>query len=285
MRRFSFLGRFSLGLLLLAAAVLLLALGQRAGAGGLRTALTRVLTPLQQLLAQQTLPLRQPGISGAPAPVLTQVAELQARVSSLQGEVTRLRESESQRLLLAQLLKLARANPEYRYLAAQVIGRDVSPYLQYVLVDRGRADGLLPDMPVLAADGLVGIVTEATASAAKVLLITDPTLVVNVRVQRSRVEGQLRGSGPGLLRLDFVPLQAELAAGDQLVTSGIGGKFPPNLQAGTITSVRRRDYDVFQEADVQSAINFANLELLLIITNFTPLDLAPLLATPVPAAP
>ena len=285
MRRFSFLGRFSLGVLLLAAAVLLLALGQRAGADALRAALTRVLTPLQQLVAQQTLPLRQPGSSGAPAPVLTQVAELQARVSSLQGEVTRLRESESQRLLLAQLLKLARANPEYSYLAAQVIGRDVSPYLQYVLVDRGRSDGLLPDMPVLAADGLVGIVTEVTASAAKVLLITDPTLVVNVRVQRSRVEGQLRGSGPGLLRLDFVPLQAELAAGDQLVTSGVGGKFPPNLQAGNITSVRRRDYDVFQEADVQSAINFASLELVLIITNFTPLDLAPLLATPVPAAP
>ena len=283
MRRFSFLGRFSLGLLLLAAAVLLLALGQRAG--GLRAALTRVLTPLQQFVAQQTLPLRQPGSSGAPAPVLTQVAELQERVSSLQGEVTRLRESESQRLLLAQLLKLARANPEYSYLAAQVIGRDVSPYLQYVLVDRGRADGLLPDMPVLAADGLVGIVTEATASAAKVLLITDPTLVVNVRVQRSRVEGQLRGSGPGLLRLDFLPMEAQLEAGDQLVTSGIGGKFPPNLQAGTITSVRRRDYDVFQEADVQSAINFSNLELVLIITNFTPLDLAPLLATPAPAIP
>ena len=283
MRRFSFLGRFSLGLLLLAAAVLLLALGQRAG--GLRAALTRVLTPLQQFVAQQTLPLRQPGSSGAPAPVLTQVAELQERVSSLQGEVTRLRESESQRLLLAQLLKLARSNPEYSYLAAQVIGRDVSPYLQYVLVDRGRADGLLPDMPVLAADGLVGIVTEATASAAKVLLITDPTLVVNVRVQRSRVEGQLRGSGPGLLRLDFFPMEAQLEAGDQLVTSGIGGKFPPNLQAGTITSVRRRDYDVFQEADVQSAINFSNLELVLIITNFTPLDLAPLLATPAPATP
>ncbi|RLT47323.1 MAG: rod shape-determining protein MreC [Chloroflexi bacterium] len=283
MRRFSFLGRFSLGLLLLAAAVLLLALGQRAG--GLRAALTRVLTPLQQFVAQQTLPLRQPGSSGAPAPVLTQVAELQERVSSLQGEVTRLRESESQRLLLAQLLKLARSNPEYSYLAAQVIGRDVSPYLQYVLVDRGRADGLLPDMPVLAADGLVGIVTEATASAAKVLLITDPTLVVNVRVQRSRVEGQLRGSGPGLLRLDFLPMEAQLEAGDQLVTSGIGGKFPPNLQAGTITSVRRRDYDVFQEADVQSAINFSNLELVLIITNFTPLDLAPLLATPAPATP
>ena len=283
MRRFSFLGRFSLGLLLLAAAVLLLALGQRAG--GLRAALTRVLTPLQQFVAQQTLPLRQPGSSGAPAPVLTQVAELQERVSSLQGEVTRLRESESQRLLLAQLLKLARSNPEYSYLAAQVIGRDVSPYLQYVLVDRGRADGLLPDMPVLAADGLVGIVTEATASAAKVLLITDPTLVVNVRVQRSRVEGQLRGSGPGLLRLDFLPMEAQLEAGDQLVTSGIGGKFPQNLQAGTITSVRRRDYDVFQEADVQSAINFSNLELVLIITNFTPLDLAPLLATPAPAIP
>lgn len=283
MRRFSFLGRFSLGLLLLAAAVLLLALGQRAG--GLRAALTRVLTPLQQFVAQQTLPLRQPGSSGAPAPVLTQVAELQERVSSLQGEVTRLRESESQRLLLAQLLKLARSNPEYSYLAAQVIGRDVSPYLQYVLVDRGRADGLLPDMPVLAADGLVGIVTEATASAAKVLLITDPTLVVNVRVQRSRVEGQLRGSGPGLLRLDFFPMEAQLEAGDQLVTSGIGGKFPQNLQAGTITSVRRRDYDVFQEADVQSAINFSNLELVLIITNFTPLDLAPLLATPAPATP
>ncbi len=283
MRRFSFLGRFSLGLLLLAAAVLLLALGQRAG--GLRAALTRVLTPLQQFVAQQTLPLRQPGSSGAPAPVLTQVAELQERVSSLQGEVTRLRESESQRLLLAQLLKLARSNPEYSYLAAQVIGRDVSPYLQYVLVDRGRADGLLPDMPVLAADGLVGIVTEATASAAKVLLITDPTLVVNVRVQRSRVEGQLRGSGPGLLRLDFLPMEAQLEAGDQLVTSGIGGKFPQNLQAGTITSVRRRDYDVFQEADVQSAINFSNLELVLIITNFTPLDLAPLLATPAPATP
>jgi rod shape-determining protein MreC len=135
-------------------------------------------------------------------------------------------------------------------------------------------------MPVVTDQGLVGLVTEATPNASKVLLITDASSAVNVRLQESRAEGVLIGQQSGELRLLYITQDVEMKSGDRIITSGLGGQFPPGIVVGTVASVRRRINDVAQEADVRSAIDFNRLETVLIITNFRPPELQPLLSTP-----
>ena len=209
-------------------------------------------------------------------------AELEAQVAQLTDENSRLQEIEAQYRVVSALLDYARANPEQSYLAADVVGRDESLFLRYVLLNKGTNDGVTRDMPVVTEQGLVGVITEATANASKVLLITDASSAANVRLQESRAEGVVIGQESGELRLLFIPLDVEMKSGDRIITSGLGGTYPPGLVVGTVASVRRRTNDVSQEADVRSAIDFNKLETVLIITSFKPPELAPLLGTPAP---
>jgi len=70
--------------------------------------------------------------------------------------------------------------------------------------------------------------------------------------------------------------------GDVVLTSGLGGGYPPDLIVGQVVNVRKRDYELFQQATIQSAVDFSRLEIVLVITNFRPLDIQPLLSTPSP---
>jgi rod shape-determining protein MreC len=207
-------------------------------------------------------------------------AELERQLTQLTNENTRLKEVEAQYNVVSALLDSARSNPEQSYLAADVVGRDESLFLRYVLLNKGASDGVTRLMPVVTDQGLVGLVTEATPNASKVLLITDASSAVNVRLQESRAEGVLIGQQSGELRLLYITQDVEMKSGDRIITSGLGGQFPPGIVVGTVASVRRRINDVAQEADVRSAIDFNRLETVLIITNFRPPELQPLLSTP-----
>ncbi len=209
-------------------------------------------------------------------------AELQQQVAQLTNENIRLSEIEAQYKVLSALLDYARANPEQSYLAADVIGRDPSLFLRYALLNKGSNAGVTRDMPVVTEQGLVGLVTEATATASKVLLITDASSAVNVRLQNSRAEGVITGQESGELRLNFISVDVELKPGDRVITSGLGGRFPAGIVVGTVVSVRKRNFEVFQEANVKSEIDFNRLEMVLVITNFQPPELRPLLNTPAP---
>ena len=184
--------------------------------------------------------------------------------------------------VLSALLDYVREQPENRYLTADVIGRDESPFLQFIVINKGSSDGLARDMPVVTEKGLVGQVTEVTANAAIVLLLTDPTAAVNARLQASRAEGVVVSTLTGDLRMEFISLDAQVNPGDIVVTSGLGGEYPPDLAIGQIVSVRKRTQDVFQEADLQPRQDFSALEVVLVLTNFVPVNLAPILGTPQP---
>lgn len=209
-------------------------------------------------------------------------AELEQQLTELTNENTRLKEVEARYNVVSALLDYARSNPEQSYLAADVVGRDESLFLRYVLLNKGTSDGVTRNMPVVTDQGLIGVVTESTANASKVLLITDASSAVNVRLQDSRAEGVVIGQQSGELRLLYITLDVEMKPGDRIITSGLGGQFPPGIVVGTVASVRRRTNDVSQEADVTSAIDFNRLETVLIITNFKPPELQPLLGTPSP---
>jgi len=179
-------------------------------------------------------------------------------------------------------LDFARSRPENVYKAAAVIGRDPSPFLHYVIIDRGSDDGLRYGMPVVTAQGLVGRIAAVTSSASRVQLITDPASIVNVRLKTGQSEVQLVGSITGDLTLEMVPQDITLAAGDLVLTSGIGGTFPADILIGQVISTRKIETDIFQTASVQSAVDFTNLRAVLVITNFRPVEITPLLPTQIP---
>lgn len=209
-------------------------------------------------------------------------AELEAEVSRLQGQVIELQQQVSETQILAALVDFSRANPESTYKGAAVIGRDPSPFLHYVIINRGSSDGILRGMPVVTNQGLVGRVDAVIANAARVQLITDPASAVNVRLQNAESDAILIGSVTGDLSLDMLSQDATVEVGDVVLTSGLGGGYPPDLIVGQVLNVRKLDFELFQQAVVQPAVDFARLQIVLVITNFRPVDIRPLIPTASP---
>jgi len=207
-------------------------------------------------------------------------AELEGEVAKLQAQVIQLQQEVGETEILAALVDFSRANPENTYRAAAVIGRDPSPFLHFVIINRGSNDGILRGMPVVTDQGLIGRIDAVIADAARVQLITDPASSVNVRLQNAETEASLVGSVTGDVTLELIPQDIDVQPGDLVLTSGLGGGYPPDLIIGQVVNVRSRDFDLFQQATVQSVVDFNRLEIVLVIVNFKPVDISPLLPTP-----
>jgi rod shape-determining protein MreC len=207
-------------------------------------------------------------------------AELESEVSELQAQVIQLQQQVGETDILAALVDFSRARPENTYRAAAVIGRDPSPFLHYIIINRGSNDGILRGMPVVTDQGLVGRVDAVIADAARVQLITDPASEVNVRLQNAEVDAALSGSVTGDVSLDLIPQDVNIETGDLVLTSGLGGGYPPDLIVGQIVNVRTREFDLFQQATVQPVVDFNRLQIVLIIINFRPVDITPLVPLP-----
>jgi rod shape-determining protein MreC len=135
-------------------------------------------------------------------------------------------------------------------------------------------------MPVVTQQGLVGRVDAVIASAARVKLITDSTSVVNIQLQSAEIEAQLKGSLTGDLSLDMIPLDEVIEPGDVVLTSGLGGNYPPNIFVGQVLSTQRRENALFQTASVQPIVNFESINAVLVIDNFESIDISPLIPEP-----
>lgn len=209
-------------------------------------------------------------------------AELEAEVAELQSQVIQLQQEVGQTQVLAALVDFIRVRPENKYAAAAVIGRDPSPFLHYVIINRGSNEGILRGMPVVTNQGLIGRIDAVIADAARVQLITDPASSVNVRLQNAETEASLVGSVTGDLTLELIPQDINIQPGDLVLTSGLGGGYPPDLIIGQVVNVRSRDFDLFQQATVQPVVDFNRLEIVLVIVNFEPVDFTPLVPVPTP---
>ena len=206
-------------------------------------------------------------------------ADLEADVARLQTQVIELQQQVTETNILSALVDFARANPEYSYKAAAVIGRDPSPFLRYVIINVGSNEGILPGMPVVTDKGLVGRVDAVIAEAARVQLVTDAASAINIRMQASNTEAMLVGSITGDLSLDMIPQDSTIQVGDVVLTSGLGGDYPANLLVGQVVSVRKLQSELFQQAAIQPNVDYNRLQFLLVISNFKPVDIAPLIKT------
>jgi rod shape-determining protein MreC len=187
-----------------------------------------------------------------------EAAVLQRRISYLEEQAL-----ETQRLqgLLA-MKEISRTE----FLAARVVGKDATNWFKTVLIDRGSLAGIRRNQPVVAPDGLVGRVVEVTPTAAKVQLITDPVSAAGGLIQRTRVIGIVSGSLGAGLKVRYLPLMADIAIGDEVVTSGMGGVFPKGIPLGRVIAAERRSGALFQEATLAPKVDLSRLEEVLILT-------------------
>jgi rod shape-determining protein MreC len=264
---------------IIVAGIMALALGGYFG--GASSTITNSLINVQEWFSSRFVALQD--IITAPRDITTlrqQNAELENEVANLQAQVIQLQQQVGETQVLAALVDFSRARPENTYKAAAVIGRDPSPFLHYVIINRGSNDGILRGMPVVTDQGLVGRVDAVIADAARVQLITDSASRVNVRLQNAEEEASLIGSVTGDVTLELIPQDANIETGDLVLTSGLGGGYPPDLIVGQIVNIRARDFDLFQRATVQPVVDFNRLQIVLVIVNFKPVDITPLVPAP-----
>lgn len=165
----------------------------------------------------------------------------------------RLQTAAAENLRLRGLLGSARRSRLDVQLAG-IIDIDLDPTRQRLLLDAGSGSGVRVGQAVIDAGGLMGQVIATTPASATVLLITDPDHAVPVVVARSGVRLVVYGTGRSdVLRATDVPLSADVRPGDVLLTSGLGGRFPPGFAVGTLGVLVPDDTRAFLEADVAPA--------------------------------
>jgi rod shape-determining protein MreC len=190
--------------------------------------------------------------------------DLKAQIERLRLQEVRLKDDAEQARRLQVLLGF---KEQYisKTLAAQVIGSCGSDKSQCVYIDKGAQDGIGPDMAVITADGVVGKVLRAFGSTSQVLLIDDQTSGVGVILEKSRLQGILRGSPSGDVVLEKVMSDEQVQPGETVLTSGGDLVFPKGMPVGTVSSVSKGT-ESFLSIRVKPASNLAKLEEVLVIT-------------------
>lgn len=201
--------------------------------------------------------------------------ELEQSLAAFQAEVAESREIRSDYERLAALVNYAtQTRDDWRYIAADVIGRDSNPNVRAIHLNKGTRDGVELGDPVVTEQGLVGRVTEVSATGSEVLLITDQSSAVRVRLQSTRDSGVVEGTLSGDLILTFVDADAEIQPNDLVLTSGATQRFPADLIVGQVTNPTLSQNRLFRESPMVSFVDFARLEIVLVITNWEPIDVS-----------
>jgi rod shape-determining protein MreC len=146
---------------------------------------------------------------------------------------------------------------------ARVIAHRMGPagVLDTLVVDRGSASGVMPDMPVVTPSGVVGRVLETGATASSVLMLTDANSRIAVIGDQNRSPGMLSGQGYGRpLQMRFVNLNAVIDPDELLLSSGLSGLYPKGLPVARVTKVQRSDISLFLTVEAAPLVDVGGLE-------------------------
>ena len=184
---------------------------------------------------------------------------------SAQSKLERYAELEAENRRLRELLDSA-ARVGVQVLIAERLAVDLDPYSRRIVLNKGIRDGVQVGQSLIDANGIMGQVVEAGPFSSSAVLITDPSHALPVQVRRSGLLGVAVGTGPlDQLELTHVPINADVLVGDELITSGLGGRFPSGYPVGRVVSVNRDSGRPFARVTVESSANLErNREVLLV---------------------
>lgn len=167
---------------------------------------------------------------------------------------------------LKALLQFKEQSP-YKTVAAQVIASSPQEGSTTIVIDRGQDAGLEADMPVITPEGVVGKIASAYAHTAQVLLITDPTCGVGCLLEKSRIQGILKGNSRDQCELHYVMDDQKVPAGEAIITSGMDQVYPKGLLVGHV--VQSEEGNIYRRITVKPAASLNRLENVLVLFKST----------------
>ncbi|MGB0010530.1 MAG: rod shape-determining protein MreC [Candidatus Sulfotelmatobacter sp.] len=190
--------------------------------------------------------------------------QLKQQIEQMRLEQVRLSEDADQAHRLQQLLGF-REQFVAKTVPAQVIGSGGSDLSRIVYIDKGGNDGIKRDFAVITANGIVGKVLEVFPGVSQVLLINDQTSGVGAMLEKSRLQGVLKGTPDGEVVLQRVMSDEKVAPGDVVLSSGGDRIFPKGLPVGTVSKVSP-GHEMFLNIQVKPAADLSRLEEVLVVT-------------------
>src|SRR5277367_3959794 len=160
-------------------------------------------------------------------------------------------EAESQRL---RALRDSTTGVTDRFVIGDIMNLDLDAFRERVMVDKGAGDGVFVGQAVVDAGGIFGQVARVGQLTSEVILISDAAHAIPVQINRNGLRTVAVGTGDtNRLKLPYLPTSADVVAGDLLVTSGLGGGFPPGYPVGTVSEVKRDPAQSLADVDVKPA--------------------------------
>jgi len=191
--------------------------------------------------------------------------QLRSELEEYKAKVVSLDQLSNENEKLRNSLYFRAKNLNSRFLPAEIIGRSGNNWFEFVEINRGSADNIAVDTAVINKEGLVGRVCEVSKYSSKVLLVTDPTSAVSIINADTGDMGIASGNSVGPLRIRYMSANANVSIGDRIVTSGMSDIFPKGIYVGTVISVDKKDYDIFQKVQVAPVVSFSKLDKVFVI--------------------
>jgi len=190
---------------------------------------------------------------------------LKEEIERMRIEQAQMRENANQARRLQSLLAFKQQFIS-QTLAAQVMGSGGTDRSRILYLDKGSGDGVKEDMAVITPQGVVGKVLRVFPGSSQVLAINDATSGAGAVLEKSRLQGVVKGTDAGELRLHYVMVDEKVEVGERVLTSGGDRIFPKGLPLGTVTEVKPGS-DLFFDIRVQPAAELNRLEEVLIVTS------------------
>jgi rod shape-determining protein MreC len=197
---------------------------------------------------------------------------LKARVLDLEGQLVELDRYREENKSLREFSGVVEKNREFEYELAQVIARDPENLFYTFTIDKGSSDGIERYDAVTTPDGLAGIVTEVGTTYAKVTSIIDEVSPIGAIISRTLdvavLEDDAELGAKGYCRLSYLPGESSAAAGDVVLTSGLGDMFPAGIVIGKVLKVKQESHNISSYAIVEPAVDFTNIHYVMVIKSF-----------------
>ncbi len=239
-------------------------------ASGIRGTVASVFSPVEKLFSKLFSPI------GNFAGDLRNLGQSNEKIDDLTKEIDQLKSKEildedtiGQLSQLRNVLDLA-ARGNYKVVAAKVINRGSSAtFKETITIDIGSSSGISKNMTVISDGGLVGVVKSVSSSSSTVLLMSDPTFKIGVRIAGTQSIGVLSGQGGNTYLLQLLDATGEIKVGDKLVARGSeGGRpFVPGVPVGSVIEVQSNASSITQNADVEASANLNRIGIVAVVVS------------------
>ena len=186
------------------------------------------------------------------------------KIHKLEQEKNKHVEVQLENKRLKKILKLKTDKRNY-VTTASVFARDPTNWFQTIWINKGIKAGIEKNMVAVTPLGPVGKVRRLLQKSANITLITDVNSSVSVRLQPSRIEGILQGSGEDTCFLQYISKDVDVKIGEKVITSGLDGIYPKGLIIGYVTGARKEDEEIFQIIEVEPVQNLNSVEEVVIL--------------------